>query len=259
MGIRQSYTEFRDQCQIAIDLVAGLPLEYAKVLTLHSELGTDGFPTASMGGGSGPSSITHTFTEPDGSEVELSVAQHSDRVGELVTDQIDNPDHEPWTAALNQGGATLTRTSSTVKDLLVDLESARGALLAVQKPRPEKIDEGLGIGFCFNCGRYESDGLQILNHTFRVGPEIDGSPTRPRCRHCYNWTRSALLIRAGTHPTEPQDEAWPLEQPGALVLIRDAGKRVYDPDVASAVLDVKAKASAAASAGAAAERKRVSA
>ncbi len=137
------------------------------------------------------------------------------------------------------------------------LETARGQLLAAQKPRPEKVDESLPLSLCFNCARYKVGKVQILTNMYRTGPDLgDGSPTRSRCRHCYDWTRNALLIRKGTHPTEPHDPAWPLEQPGQLVILRDRGERITIDDVAEVIGQQRKDAATTSSAGADAAKHR---
>lgn len=192
----------------------------------------DGYPTQSLAGSSGPSSITHEFMERcndcNGAgfvpvpgrgdlgvdpcetcqgngmiQVELSVPQHSDPVGELVISPVE----------ANPARAALLRAVSLLRQAEKLGEQARAVLWdavnrPVEPPDEDDPDKDLWCSVCVKAKVMSPTySIECIHPSEQVG--------RARCSDCAGWAHSALL-----------DDRLPRERPRSLILLQASGGRL---------------------------------
>lgn len=173
------------------------------LIRLHSAARADGYPRDTSGARGAPANVVETFTEPDGTRVELPVPQHSDPTGDIVAQRLDHPTGDPIYTALN---AVIQGINNA--RLLLEAADSSGAKA---KP-PVDIDE------------HTNDGLYCIHHARHGYPdELVGDKGRNgECQFCTNW---GYLYKTGDRPTP--------RPPRAILDLRARGKeRISQSDIA---------------------------
>lgn len=201
--------------QALIDISRDLPALYAACKRRVREVARDGYPTASLGGGS-PANIVDENGVP--------MPPLSDPVGELATEP---PESNPALAAFNQAKALERQAAATAKRAEREAEQARTLLiLAVATPKedPESEKPADALDWCSVCVRVSKEGSKVMSPTTSVVAIHAGENPKARCTECEAWAMDA----AG-------DPTMPRERPSILVLMGETGKRIFDKDINEAV------------------------
>jgi hypothetical protein len=199
-----------------------LPALAAEVQSTWLETRRDGYPAASLSEGTGASNITHVFRNPDGTEVELTVPQHSDPVGELIVQRSEDSGGEPIYVSLRQAASWLREAEQLA-------EKARGVLISAVNPPdepPAEEDPFLFCQVCIRVTRTDSQGRKskVMNPTHTVEALAAGDPPKARCGACEAWAHEAL--------TNPQMAK---ERPKSLIIKEADGRRLTTRDFDEAI------------------------